>query len=126
PGLFTLPAGARVADALRAAGGVRPGVSIGLLNLARRLVDGEQVVVGATASPDGGPVPPPGGPGPLLDLNSATVAQLDALPGVGPVLAARIVAYRTQHGAFRSVDQLRDVTGIGDAKFADLRPLVTA
>lgn len=126
PGLFTLPAGARVADALRAAGGVRPGVSIGLLNLARRLVDGEQVVVGAAAPPAGGPAPASGGPGPPLDLNTATVAQLDALPGIGPVLAARIVAYRTQHGAFRSVDQLRDVTGIGDAKFADLRSLVTA
>jgi competence protein ComEA len=122
PGLITLPAGSRVADAVRAAGGLRPGVNIGMLNLARRLVDGEQVVVGAAAQT--APGAPAGAAGPL-DLNTATVDQLDALPGVGPVLAARIVAYRTQHGGFRSIDQLREVTGIGAAKFADLRALVT-
>lgn len=69
--------------------------------------------------------PAPAGAGGPLDLNTATVAQLDALPGVGPVLAARIVAYRTQHGGFRAVDHSRQVTGIGAAKFADLRGLVS-
>ncbi|PZS36603.1 MAG: hypothetical protein DLM59_00865 [Pseudonocardiales bacterium] len=122
PGLITLPPGSRVADAVRAAGGVRPGVDIGLLNLARRLVDGEQVVVGASSQPAPAGSTAAGGP---LNLNTATAEQFDALPGVGPVLAARIVTYRTQHGAFRSVDQLREVSGIGEAKFADLRPLVS-
>lgn len=128
PGVITLPAGSRVADAVRAAGGVRPGVDIGLLNLARRLADGEQVVVGAVAPTVPGTPGAPSGPaaaGGLIDLNTATVEQLDALPGVGSVLAGRIVAYRTQHGGFRSVDQLREVNGIGEAKFADLRPLVS-
>ncbi|MEV6835544.1 helix-hairpin-helix domain-containing protein [Streptomyces sp. NPDC051133] len=124
PGIRRLPAGSRVADALRAAGGVRPGVSTEGLNRARFLVDGEQVVVGAPA----GAVPPPGpadgaasgpaGPGPTapVSLNTATVDQLDTLPGVGPVLARHIVDYRTRHGGFRSVDELREVNGIGDPR----------
>ena len=125
PGLFTLPVGSRVADAVAAAGGVRPGVSIGLLNLARRLVDGEQVIVGAaTGAQPNTPAGPAAGPGAPLNLNTATLEQLDGLPGVGPVLAQRILDYRTRHGAFRSVEQLRDVGGIGEAKFADLRGLV--
>lgn len=125
PGLFTLPVGSRVADAITAAGGVRPGVSIGFLNLARRLVDGEQVIVGpgAGAQPNL-PAGSAAGPGTPLNLNTATLQQLDELPGVGPVLAQRILDYRTQHGAFRSVEQLREVGGIGEAKFADLRGLV--
>ncbi|WP_324784330.1 ComEA family DNA-binding protein [Streptomyces sp. H51] len=126
PGIHRLPAGARVVDALRAAGGVRPGTRTEGLNQARFLVDGEQVVVG-------GPVPAPvpgGGPaeagvaGAPVSLNTATADQLDALPGVGPVLARHIVDYRTQHGGFRSVDELREVNGIGDRRFADLRTLV--
>ena len=126
PGLLTLPAGARVADALTAAGGVRRGVHVGLLNLARRLVDGEQVVVGLMAPGAAGTAGAlTGAPAALVSLNTATVEQLDSLPGVGPVLAARIVAYRTAHGGFRSVDQLREVTGIGEAKFADLKALVS-
>ncbi len=125
PGLVTLPAGARVADALRAAEGVRPGVDIGLLNLARRLVDGEQVVVGRAAAGSAAGPTAPGQAGGPVNLNTATVEQLDALPGVGRVLAARVIAFRTQHGGFRSVDQLREVNGIGEAKFADLRPLVS-
>jgi len=133
PGVITLPGGSRVTDAIKAAGGVRPGVNIGLLNLARRLIDGEQVVVGASASAAAaaaaaGPVGPAGAgtsatSGPL-SLNTATAQQLDALPGVGPVLAARIVTYREAHAGFKSVDQLREVTGIGEAKFADLKSLV--
>lgn len=130
PGVLRLPVGARVADALSAAGGVRPGADTSGLNRARVLVDGEHVVVGAPAPP-GGPVP--GGPGPPGDsvapvaqvsLSSATVEQLDALPGVGPVLARHIVEFRTARGGFRSVADLRQVTGIGERRFADLRPLV--
>lgn len=125
PGLFTLPVGSRVADAIRAAGGVRPGTSVGLLNLARRLVDGEQVIVGAAAGAQPGTaVGPASGQGTAVNLNTATLEELDGLPGVGPVLARRILDYRAQHGTFRSVEQLRDVGGIGEAKFADLRTLV--
>ncbi|MFJ9826158.1 helix-hairpin-helix domain-containing protein [Streptomyces sp. NPDC101160] len=132
PGVFTLPAGSRVTDALRAAGGVRPGTDMTGLNRARVLMDGEQVVVGlpAGAAPAGGVatgagggLAPPGPAGPL-SLSTATVEQLDALPGVGPVLARHIVEHRTEHGGFRSVTELRDVNGIGERRFADLAPLV--
>jgi len=130
PGIQRLPAGSRVADALKAAGGVRPGTNTDTLNRARFLVDGEQVVVGGP--PASAPVPGTGGSvtgGPAgaaapVSLNTATVDQLDTLPGVGPVLAQHIVDYRTQHGGFRSVDELREVNGIGDRRFADLRNLV--
>ena len=131
PGIHRLAAGARVADALRVAGGVRPGTDTSGLNRARILVDGEQIVVGTSAPPGGaGGVPAPGGAGAAagagapVSLNSATLEQLDTLPGVGPVLAQHILDYRTEHGGFRSVDQLREVSGIGDRRFADLRPLV--
>ncbi|MEU6295500.1 ComEA family DNA-binding protein [Streptomyces erythrochromogenes] len=124
PGVRRLPAGSRVEDALAAAGGVRPGTDTTGLNRARVLVDGEQVLVGATAQPQ-----PPGGAagGPAagpLSLGSATVEQLDGLPGVGPVLAQHIVDFRTARGGFRSVEELRQVTGIGERRFADLRELV--
>ena len=136
PGVYQLPDGARVDDALHAAGGALPGVDLSPLNLARKLSDGEQIAVGV---PGAGPAPgapaagaPAAGTGPAaastsspVDLNTATLAQLDTLPGVGPVLAQRIVDWRTAHGRFDSVDQLRDVTGIGDSRFADLKPLVT-
>jgi competence protein ComEA len=135
PGIQRLPAGSRVADALKAAGGVRPGTNTDTLNRARFLVDGEQVVVGGPAAPAPVPVPVPGMGGPVaggpvgtaaapVSLNTATVDQLDTLPGVGPVLAQHIVDYRTQHGGFRSVNELREVNGIGDRRFADLRNLV--
>jgi len=92
------------------------------VNLARKLTDGELLLIGATAPPDqAGTQPASGG---KVDLNTATVAQLDTLPGVGPALAQRIVEYRTQHGGFRSIDELRKVQGIGDAKFAQLKDLV--
>ncbi|MFL6053629.1 MAG: helix-hairpin-helix domain-containing protein [Actinoallomurus sp.] len=130
PGVVSLQAGARVIDAIKAAGGVRPGAQTDALNLARRVVDGEQILVGVDATPapavppaaSPGATPPGGAP---LDLNTASAAQLDQLPGVGPVLAQRIVDYRTQHGAFRSVDELRQVSGIGAAKYGDLKGLVT-
>ncbi|MFF8943223.1 helix-hairpin-helix domain-containing protein [Streptomyces sp. NPDC014864] len=134
PGVRRLPAGSRVADALRAAGGVRPGTETDGLNRARFLVDGEQVVVGGPAPAAGAPAGPAAGgaagpgaagaPSTPVSLNTATADQLETLPGVGPVLAQHIVDYRTRHGGFRSVDQLREVTGIGDRRFADLRPLV--
>lgn len=127
PGVLRLPAGSRVEDALAAAGGVRPGTDITGLNRARVLVDGEQVLVGAPAPPPGGG----GGQGPgrgpgagPLSLGSATVDQLDGLPGVGPVLAQHIVDFRTARGGFRTVEDLRQVNGIGERRFADLRPLV--
>ncbi|MDL4771410.1 ComEA family DNA-binding protein [Actinomadura xylanilytica] len=134
PGVISLPGGARVAEAIKAAGGVRPGTGTGSLNLARKVVDGEQIPVGIRPPP--GTVQPPGagagaasaGPGAAagtpVDLNNASAAQLDQLPGVGPVLAQRIVDYRTQHGAFRSVDQLQEVSGIGSRRFADLKSMV--
>ncbi|WP_437106659.1 helix-hairpin-helix domain-containing protein [Streptomyces sp. enrichment culture] len=135
PGIHRLPAGSRVEDALRAAGGVRPGTKTDGLNRARFLVDGEQVVVGGPA-PAAGPGAGTGASGPAagastgagpaapVSLNTATPDQLDALPGVGPVLARHIIDYRTRHGGFRSVDELREVNGIGDRRFADLRDLV--
>jgi competence protein ComEA len=126
PGIQRLPAGSRVADALRVAGGVRAGTDLTGLNRARVLMDGEQVVVGGPAPPapaatGSGMGGAPSGP---VSLNSATVEQLDTLPGVGPVLARNIIDYRIQHGGFRSVDELREVNGIGGRRFADLRPLV--
>ncbi|WUQ01811.1 ComEA family DNA-binding protein [Streptomyces sp. NBC_00247] len=131
PGVQHLRAGARVADALHAAGGVLAGTDTTGLNRARILVDGEQVVVGipmAPQPPGTAGVPGPGGDGVAqtgpLSLNTATAEQLETLPGVGPVLAQHIVDHRVEHGGFGSVDELRDVTGIGDRRFADLQPLV--
>ncbi|MFE4751711.1 helix-hairpin-helix domain-containing protein [Streptomyces mirabilis] len=136
PGLQRLPAGSRVEDALRAAGGVRPGANTEGLNRARLLVDGEQVLVGVPVAVTG---PVMGGgssatgiggsasgaaPSAPVSLNTATVDQLDTLPGVGPVLAQHIIDYRSQHGGFRSVDELREVNGIGDRRFSDLQKLV--
>jgi competence protein ComEA len=121
PGLVRLPPGSRVDDAVRAAGGLLPGASYGLLNLARHLVDGEQVLVGIAGAAAG----PAGAAGGLLDLNTATAQDLDGLPGIGPVLAERIVAWRTEHGRFGSVDQLREVGGIGESKYAQLKSKVT-
>ncbi|MGW0549408.1 helix-hairpin-helix domain-containing protein [Streptomyces altiplanensis] len=130
PGIHRLPAGSRVADALRAAGGVKAGADTAGLNRARLLMDGEQVVVGVPA-PAGAAGPAAGGGAPVsgqaaapIGLGSATAEQLETLPGVGPVLAQHIIDYRTEHGGFRSVDELREVKGIGDRRFADLRPLV--
>ncbi|MFE3170743.1 helix-hairpin-helix domain-containing protein [Amycolatopsis sp. NPDC059090] len=123
PGLVTVPSGSRVADALRAAGGANPGVDLTALNLARKLTDGEQLAVGvpaAQAAPAGSAAAAS-----KIDLNSATAEQLDSLPGVGEVTARRITDWRTQHGGFSSVEQLRDVDGIGESKFQKLREQVT-
>ncbi|MFC9230413.1 helix-hairpin-helix domain-containing protein [Streptomyces decoyicus] len=148
PGIHRMPPGSRVIDALQASGGVLRGASTRGLNRARLLTDGEQIVVGAAGAAGGGAGPVgaggggpgggqpgagggqegagggPAGPAAPVSLSTATEQQLDSLPGVGPVLARHIVEFRTQHGGFTSVDQLRQVTGIGDRRFADLRPLV--
>jgi competence protein ComEA len=127
PGLIHLPDGTRVADALAAAGGVLPGTDLMGLNAARRLADGEQLLVGIA--------PPPGqlaanqasgAPGmpQVVNLNTATLEQLDTLPGVGTVTAQRILDWRLAHGRFTSVDQLREVSGIGQARLAQLKHLV--
>jgi competence protein ComEA len=126
PGLRRLPAGSRVADALTAAGGPLPGTDTTSLNLARPLTDGEQLLVGITPPPGAPPPDPASAPDSTtpLSLSSATAPQLDALPGVGPVLAQHIIDFRTRHGGFTSLTQLRQVPGIGPAKFATLQPLV--
>ena len=129
PGIAVLDAGARVVDALEAAGGARPGVDLTALNLARVLVDGEQILVGRPAAvvpalP--GDVPTSGsGPVALVNLNSATQAELDTLPEVGPVTAAAILAWRDEHGGFTAIDELLEVDGIGDATLAQIAPHVT-
>jgi competence protein ComEA len=128
PGIVVLDPGARVVDALEAAGGARAGVDLAGLNLARLLVDGEQIVVGVPAPP--GPAAsaagtPAGDPGALVNLNTAGNAELEELPGVGPVTAQAIVDWRAANGGFRSVDQLLDVDGIGEKTLEDLAPLVT-
>jgi competence protein ComEA len=145
PGLVTLAPGARIADALQAAGGAVAGADTIGLNMARPLGDGEQIVVGlapaagqptalgssitsGSPSPSKASTPVPGSGKPkaseVVDLNSATVEQLDALPGVGPITATAIVAWRQAHGKFTSVDQLADVDGIGPARLDKLRALV--
>ncbi|MDP7707219.1 MULTISPECIES: ComEA family DNA-binding protein [unclassified Mycobacterium] len=147
PGLVTLAPGARIADALQAAGGPVDGADTIGLNMARPLGDGEQIVVGLAPTPGKPPVlgssvgpgspaaqSPPGGPSTsgkpksgaqaAVDLNTATVEELDGLPGVGPVTAAAIVAWRQAHGRFTTVDQLAEVDGIGPARLDKLRALV--
>jgi competence protein ComEA len=144
PGLVTLTPGARIADALKAAGGTTDGADTTGLNMARQVGDGEQIVVGI--APVNGQPPvlgssvssgssAPSAPttaahsdkpssAEVVNLNSATVQQLDALPGVGPVTAAAIVAWRDANGKFTSVDQLAEVDGIGPARLEKLRSLV--
>lgn len=134
PGLVVLPAGSRVADALAKAGGPRRGADTTTLNLARVLVDGEQLLVGldvpAGAAGSGPPhqSPPSSGanpPGALVSINQADQALLETLPGVGPVTAQAILEWRTTHGGFTALDDLLEVRGIGEATMARLRPLIT-
>ena len=129
PGLYRLADGARVDDAIRAAGGALRGVDLSSLNLAARVVDGQQILVGQPVPVvAGGPDSAAGGtsasPAPV-SLNTATLEQLETLPGVGPVLGQNIIDWRTANGGFSSVDQLTEVSGIGDVTFAELQPLVT-
>ncbi len=128
PGIVVVDAGSRVVDALKAAGGARRGVDLSGLNLARVLVDGEQIVVGMPA-PTGlaaSSVPTPGAPGgPLVNINTADQTELESLPEVGPVTAQAIIAWRSEHGGFSAVDELLEVDGIGDATLGRLAPYVT-
>ncbi len=145
PGVVTLPAGSRVTEALDRAGGADRDADLGRLNLARVVEDGERVYVprvGETDIPetvDGGTASAPGSSGsagaggagggssgadPVVDLNTADQAALETLPGIGPSLAGRILAWRDEHGRFAAVEDLLDVNGIGDVRFADLRDRV--
>lgn len=127
-GLYRLREGARVADAIRKAGGITPRAAVALVNLAAPLVDGQQVVVPArveAAVQAGGDLPVPGLAGGKVSLAAATIDQLDELPGIGPVTAQKIVDWRQSHGPFASVDDLDQVPGIGPTRVEQLRDLVT-
>jgi competence protein ComEA len=129
PGVYKLPTGSRAIDALTLAGGAKAGVDTSDINLAHVLVDGEQIVVGAPkvvvssskGSKSKSKLSASGGP---ISINSATAAQLDSLPGIGPVMAARIIAYRQKSGPFKAIDELRKVPGMGAAKFAEISNLI--
>jgi competence protein ComEA len=127
PGVYQLPVGARIDDALKAAGGPTESGDIQRLNLAARLADGQQIVVPRRVNPimttfaNSSPSPTPG----RLNLNVASVVELDQLPGVGPVTAQRIVAYREQHGPFKSVDQLREAKLVNAPTFEKIKEQLT-
>lgn len=130
PGLYQLSKGARVDDAIRAAGGVLEDANLDALNLAAKVKDGDKILVPtlngeAETEAAGGAAGADPAQGRLINLNTATVADLDTLPGIGPALAQRIISYREQHGGFRKLEDLLDVPGIGPAKFEELRDLVT-
>jgi competence protein ComEA len=133
PGVYEFRQGDRVIDAIRMAGGGKHGADLTSINLAAPLTDGQQILVlrRGRVGPGGGMVGGgPGAPGlggaePLVNLNTATLDQLESLPGIGPALAQRILDYRGEHGPFRAVDDLTNVSGIGDKRLADLRSKVT-
>jgi competence protein ComEA len=128
PGLYRLRSGSRIDDAIAAAGGATGKAQLDTVNLAAPVADGEQIVVPARGASAGSAAatPPAAGSSPAapVDLNSATLEQLEALPGIGPVTAQKILDYRQQHGAFHSVDELQGVPGIGPAHMAQLKGLV--
>ena len=134
PGVVTLSPGARLQDAIAAAGGLSKDADLSTVNLARRLRDGELVVILAAPSPGSTPVLsmdevddaiPAEGPQARININTATAEELEALPGIGEVIAARIIAYREENGQFRSVDDLIHIQGISDRTIDDVRDLVT-
>jgi competence protein ComEA len=126
PGLYRLEAGSRIDDALAAAGGPRAKAALELVNLAAPVVDGQQIVVPRQGAAGVAGVTSAGeaGPAAKVHLNTATLEELDTLPGVGPVTAQKILDYRDEHGAFGSIDELDAVPGIGPARLAELRELV--
>jgi competence protein ComEA len=126
PGLYRLRSGSRIDDAITAAGGPKPKAQLGAVNLAAPLADGEQVVVPGSGAAGVAAATPSAGSSPTapLDLNTASLEQLESLPGIGPVTAQKILDYRQQHGAFHSVDELQGVPGIGPAHMAQLKGLV--
>lgn len=121
PGVVVLDDPARVADAITAAGGVRPGANLTQINLAAPVADGEMVIV---PGPDQTGEPAAGASDGLVDINRADATTLESLPGVGPVLAGRIVAYREQHGRFETIEDLLNVSGVGEKKLESLRPFL--
>ena len=132
PGVYDLDAGARVIDAIEAAGGGAPDADLNRLNLAAKVADGQRVLVQRVGEAAQAGSSSPGGsgggsadPSGLVSLNSATQAELEALPGIGPTLAEAIITERERRGGFRSVNELRDVRGIGEKRFADLKDKVT-
>lgn len=125
PAVVTLPQGARVQDALEAVGGAKAGVDTSDQNLARLLVDGEQIRIGIDPAPVALASPSSSAGGGLIDLNTASLDALQEIPGVGPVIAQRIVTYREQNGGFQTVEQLLEVSGIGESTFAQMQPMVT-
>ena len=129
PGVYSLGKGSRAIDALNLAGGAKPGVDLSDINLAHILFDGEQIIVGApkisysSSSKIKAKIKIPTVNSPI-NLNTATQAQLDTLPGIGPVMAARIIAYKSKNGPFAVIEDLKKVTGIGESKFAEISKLV--
>ena len=124
PGVYKLPFGSRVIDAINLAGNQLKGVDISDINLARVLVDGEQILVGTPPSATAKKAAAKISASNPLDLNRATVAQLDTLPGIGPVTAQRILDYRTKVGQINSVDELKKISGLGGAKFEEIKNLL--
>lgn len=124
PGVYQLPKGARVIDAVKAAGNQLKGVDISDINLARVLVDGEQILVGsAKLSSNKAPIKKVSPSNPL-DINRATLAQLDTLPGIGPVTAQRIIDYRIKVGRINALDELKKISGLGGMKFEEIKLLL--
>ncbi len=128
PDVYQLPPGARVKDLVEAAGGLRPDAAGERVNLAEPLSDAQHIHIPTTTELSAAPAPAAGAAaaaGGLLDLNRASAADLEELPGIGPTLAERIITRRTEEGPFRAVEELREVSGIGDKLFAQIAPLVT-
>jgi competence protein ComEA len=135
PGVYTLPLGSRVQDALIRAGNITESADTRPLNLARRLNDGEQIIVpiigqapppaAATSSRNTQMISPATNPGAKININTASAAELDLLPGIGPAIAQRIIDYRNQNGDFGKVEDIKKVRGIGDVMFSQIKELIT-